>query len=126
MKVRSGYVSNSSSSSYIIGIATIKLEFEKEAVEFAKNSVYLFDIEDGNDESMFVESFDYNYVSMYVEKGKKALIFKGFGDVETNEDGEIISEPELEDFQQEIQDIFGDKREYFDKVDYVIGAGFNG
>lgn len=126
MKVRDGYVSNSSSSSYIIGIAVIKPEFEKEAIEFAKNDVFLFDIEEGKDENTYVESFDCNYVSMFVENGKKALVFKGFGDVEENEDGEIISEPELEDFAQEIQDIFGKNREYFDKIDYVMGAGFNG
>jgi hypothetical protein len=126
MKVRDGYVSNSSSSSYIIGIAVIKPEFEKEVIEFAKNDVFLFDIEEGKGESTYVESFDCNYVSMFVETGKKALVFKGLGDVDENEDGEIISEPELEDFAQEIQDIFGKNREYFDKIDYIIGAGFNG
>jgi hypothetical protein len=126
MKVRDGYVSNSSSSSYIIGIAVIKPEFEKEAIEIAKKNVWLYDIEVGKDENIYVESFDCNYVSMFLESNKKALVFKGFGDVEENEDGEIISEPELEDFAQEIQDIFGKNYEYFDKIDYVMGAGFNG
>ena len=126
MKIRSNYVSNSSSSSYIIGIGLIKKEFEKEVENFVKNSSsYLFEIRDGNNEIITVNSFDDDFVDKYASIGEKALVFYDVIYAETNEDGEIISDPEIEDFHEEIVNIMNNEN-WFNSIDFKIGSGYNG
>lgn len=125
MKIRSSFVSNSSSSSYIIGIGLIKKEFEKEVENFVKNFSYLFEIRDGNNEIITVNSFNYDSVDKYASIGEKALVFHDAIDAETNEDGEIISDPEIEDFHEKIVSIMNNE-DWFNSIDFKIGSGYNG
>ena len=129
MKIRNGYVSNSSSSSYIIGVAQIKKEFVDKVKEFIETSKYIFEIVDGNDDFVYSDAFnDIDCAGLYVPKGDKALKFYDAKDCPCNDDGEIIKEPELHDFNGKIIQMFEDKEisNWFNDMEYKIGTGFNG
>lgn len=126
MKIRNSYVSNSSSSSYVIGIALIKDEFIEKIREFIKNSEYgYFEIVEGQDKKISVESFNYDSVDIFVKKGKFVLMFNETIDAITNDYGEIVSQAELEDFY-DCKKIFNELSDCFSEINYSIGSGYNG
>ena len=88
MKIRSNYVSNSSSSSYIIGVALIKDECLDKIKKFASD--FNLTIVEGDDEDIKETSFNEDEVRINVPKGKYALKFWDCVDCPTNEDGEPI------------------------------------
>jgi hypothetical protein len=128
MKIRTNYVSNSSSSSYIIAVGLIKKEFEEFIEKFVNESTYnwVFDLVDGDDEHVEAGAFNGDFVNMNIPKGRKALIIESCGDILTDAEGEIIGEPCLSDFPTEVQLIIEEHYPMFDELEYRMGSGYNG
>ena len=131
MKIRSNYVSNSSASSYIIGIGTLKPEYKEEVLELIK-SIRGYSLEPiklefiENDKEISVESFNGDFISMIVKAGDLAVIIDEV--VETwfkNEDDNEAKEAELDDFSDEIIKMINNN-EWFEKLNYTYGEGYNG
>ena len=101
MKIRSNYVSNSSSSSYVIGVASFKIENEDKVKslidsfpKFIKDQV---EIVKDNNCRVKETAFDENEVSIFVQNDHYAIKFYDYINAETDEYGEIISEADEED-----------------------------
>ena len=65
MKIRLGYVSNSSAASYLIAVAIVKKEFVENVKEWLKKikswQIEFAETIEDDEKKMTVESFDYNY-----------------------------------------------------------------
>ena len=130
MKIRSNYVSNSSSSSYVIGVASFKIENEdkvKSLIDsfprFVKDQVEIV-----KDNNCYVKetAFDENEVSIFIPNDHYAIKFYDYINAETDEYGEIISEAEEEDFDQNIIGLIHNEENLFDAIEYTFGEGYNG
>lgn len=82
MKIRNGFVSNSSSSSFIIGLANVKdkpgdftFDFDDHNLPYGLTSKYLR----GDKYELTLESFTGNYVSIEAEEGDNILYLDGVG-----------------------------------------------
>ena len=142
MKIRNGFVSNSSSSSFIIAIAEVVNE---EALkEFLKNEQIGAEIVSDSDftESnwygcrssenaklknsetrIVVDSFEGSEVSLPYDKVKKYLTYYQTVDSDCNDDGETIYDDSIDD--NEIF-VLSSKPELVTNFQYTTGCGRNG
>ena len=127
MKIRLSYVSNSSNSSFIIGIGVLKEGADYQLLDIIKecDPYYDYEIVYGEDKPISIKSFTESEVKLTLEKGKKAIIFRDSAEVEENEYGEIISDPDLSDFSDTNKIIFNHE-DLFEKINYDIGQGYDG
>ncbi len=122
MKRRQGFVSNSSSSSFIIGIGKVDEDKVEQAKAWAKND---WDVElclatrDGYVEE---ESFTYATVSVEVKEGDYYLKAYVCEDVDCDEDGDII-EPTEDELNWTTIDNMED---FCSNVETSVGFGRNG
>ena len=132
MKIRQGFVSNSSSSSYIIGIAKV---FDVEALKLIIDGSYDCEIIDVMSvQDKIVESFDGNSVeNNNLEIGDIALHISSFGDegdwhFDPEGMGDMDYDINYEDCNQSTIDLI-DKLEKSDSIgdiNLTYGAGRNG
>jgi hypothetical protein len=130
MKFRSGFVSNSSSCSFVIAIAKIK--DEKKFQTWLKNHKH-DDIEVCDHKGdLFVESFNGCIVSIPKDKITDGVYVKYYHgeDIYPNEDGDCDYNVGLIDFNSEVEtivnDITDESSEIFELGNYDCGAGYNG
>ena len=135
MKIRSNYVSNSSASSYIIGVGTLKPEYKEEVLKLIKsieNNSKGYSLEPiklefvENDKEISVESFNGDFISTIVKAGDLAVIIDEVVETWfTNEEDNEAKQSELDDFSDEIITMINNN-EWFEKLDYTYGEGYNG
>ena len=127
MKIRNGYVSNSSSSSYVIAVGIVKKEFIEEVRQIVEKE---YDLEESgfcnNDQECSVEAFDGARVTVEAKFGDYVLKLHGTGsEPPSNECGEYnydaVDETFFDDWIWKLL-----KEEKFEKLEYLIGAGYNG
>jgi len=143
MKIRSGFVSNSSSSSFIIGIGAVNDTDYKKVIDIIEETNMKYyvslDIYDGNPKNLSVESFDGSFEELNpndVEEGDFILKLSYYGDEGdhyfTNHSIDDYDEPnydnfEFEDFDHNIVDFVNKITTYYVKdFKYSYGAGRNG
>lgn len=129
MKIRYGYVSNSSSSSYLIGIGIVK----KDKIEEVKKLIEgISDFKNSGivdkEGYLSITSFDDNCVSMYVHTGDFVVQLYEIGD-EPEYDEEIddynYDGVDSSWFKEETYDVIS-RSDIFENVQFKIGAGYNG
>ncbi|MCK9428940.1 MAG: hypothetical protein M0R17_02880 [Candidatus Omnitrophica bacterium] len=143
MKIRQGFVSNSSSSSYIIGIG--KLIDETKFTEYCKSNHIDYEIltvkeiieKSGwdrcyreKDKSFYNEAFDGNKVSIKIDptKFEDKYIKVNYGeDIQEDPDGDTNYDIDCDDFEPIGQTIFGiGHNTGVQSFQYSYGAGRNG
>lgn len=131
MKIRDGFVSNSSSASFIIGVA--KVIDEELVVNYCKKHGIRYEIKttkellDENQKTFRISSFDDSEVSIDMDpnKNEKFISIQHYEEMEESEDGETNYDI---DFETQFGD-FGNKfisLEGIEKLEYIYGAGRNG
>lgn len=128
MKIRNGYVSNSSSASYLIAIGIVKKEFIKNVKEWLdKIATYHIEFADfvTEDKTMSIKAFNGDCVSLNCKKDDFVISIWDKGDVEVDEYGEIIGDVDWSNFDEMIAELFYHD-EWFEKTDASYGSGFDG
>lgn len=126
MKIRNGYVSNSSSSSYLIAIGVPKEEYIEEIRKIILqhySEEYFKKAENNGKET--ITAFDGRTLSIDVKTGDYVMRINEYGTVELDCDGEIISEVQFEDFNPLIVgEILSPWK--FKAIETIIGQGRDG
>lgn len=129
MKIRTGFVSNSSSSSYLIGVGVVK----KDKIDEVKNLIEgISDFKDSGvvseDEYVRVTSFDENCVGVQAHAGDFVVRLYEIG-YEPEYDEEIgdynYDHVDRSWFKSETYDVIS-RSDLFENVQFKMGAGFNG
>lgn len=128
MKIRHGYVSNSSSSSYLIGVGIVK----KDKIDEVKKLIEgISDFNSGivdKDGHLIVESFNGDCVCINVHNGDFVVQLYEIGD-EPEYDEEIddynYDGVDSSWFKEETYDVIS-RSDIFENVQFKIGAGYNG
>lgn len=142
MKIRNGFVSNSSSSSFIIAIAEVmnedalrefltsnkidaKIESDDDFIGSSYNGCRVTNNAKlrGDEKYIQVESFDGSDVSLIYDKTKKYLTYYNCIDSECNDDGETIYNDFVED---DAVLKLSDHKELVNNFKYTTGCGRNG
>jgi hypothetical protein len=131
MKIRNGFVSNSSSSSFLIGVAKIKNLKKVESI--IKDYYYDFKIEEFKGDYISVESFRGDELSIGNDKldiGDKVLIIDYCGyegdDYFMVNDDDMDYYIDINDINPHFISIINKIGKYVEHLDFICGAGRNG
>jgi len=136
MKIRTGFVSNSSSSSFVIGIARVKDIKSVEELISKTNMGYSAHISIYDEHTnLSVESFDSNVVGLdgtnlvYGDTILKIYYIGDEGDgyfSDGDNYGDLNYDIDFDDLSTNIVDLVDGLTPYVDNFDYAYGAGRNG
>jgi hypothetical protein len=130
MKIRLGYVSNSSAASYLIAIAIVKKEFIENVKEWLKKipnwKIEFNEIIEDEEKNFSVESFNCDVVSLKAKKGDYVIGFCDRADADyIDEDCTEISEADWSDFDEQIT-LLLEQTDWFENHDVSYGSGYDG
>lgn len=130
MKIRLGYVSNSSAASYLIAIAIVKKEFIENVKEWLKKipnwKIEIAEIIEDNEKYITIESFNCDSVSLKAQKGDYVIGFCDRADADyIDEDCTEISEADWTDFDEQIT-LLLEQTDWFENHDVSYGSGYDG
>lgn len=128
MKIRNGYVSNSSAASYLIAVGIVKKEFIENVKEWlTKINNWKIEFADfvDEDKKMYIEAFNGDEASVQCKKGDFVVSVWDKGDADEDEYGEIIDDADWSDFDEMITELFNHD-EWFEKQSTSYGTGYDG
>lgn len=130
MKIRLGYVSNSSAASYLIAVAIVKKEFIENVKEWLEKipnwKIEIAEIIEDNEKYITIESFNCDSVSLKAQKGDFVIGFIDRADADyIDEDCTEISEADWSDFDERIT-LLLEQSDWFENHDISYGSGYDG
>lgn len=130
MKIRNGYVSNSSAASYLIAVGIVKKEFVENVKEWLKKipawKIDYSEIIEDEEKRISIESFNYDSVCLKAKKGDFVIGIHDNADADyIDEDCTEISDAHWTDFDEQIT-LLLEQTDWFENHSVSYGSGYNG